>query len=162
MPDVWGINQVFPIMPIRNLNEPLTRNAIIQDITCDSDGRIDQYVDSHGLSNYLVMPEEVDGQEECLAMFMVGAYQEILGDMHNLFGGTCSVDVLISTNGEFELQHGMQGGRVDDSLRHVNFDPTVMLQTLHEKLLHCGLSSKEQSHFLSQLKMGLEGSTYFG
>ena len=162
MPDVWGINQVFPIMPIRNLNKPLTRNAIIQDITCDSDGRIDQYVDSHGLSNYLVMPEEVDGQEECLAMFMVGAYQEILGDMHNLFGGTCSVDVLIGANGEFELQHGMQGGRVDDSLRHVNFDPTVMLQTLHEKLLHCDLSSDEQSHFLARLKMGLEGSTYFG
>ena len=162
MPDVWGIDQVFPILPIRNLGMPLTRHAVIQDITCDSDGRIDQYVDSQGMSNYLAMPEAVDGQEECLAMFMVGAYQEILGDMHNLFGSTCSVDVVIGADGKFELQHSIQGGRVEDSLRHVNFDPTSMLQVLHEKLLHCEFSSEEQSQFLTLLKTGMEGSTYFG
>jgi len=162
MPDVWGIDQVFPIMPTRHLDKPLTRHGIIQDITCDSDGRIDQYVDDQGLSNYLAMPEIVDGEEECLAMFMVGAYQEILGDMHNLFGDTCSADVMIDSNGSFELQHAMLGESVEDSLRSVNFDPTLMLQKMHEKLLHCDLSSAVQSEFLDRLRTGLKGYTYLG
>src|SRR5690606_40332358 len=90
VPDVWGINQIFPILPIAGLDQPTGTRAVLQDITCDSDGRIDQYVDGEGLETTLPLPANHDGE---LGIFMVGAYQEILGDMHNLFGDTDSVDV---------------------------------------------------------------------
>jgi len=147
-------------MPTKHLDKPLTRNGIIQDITCDSDGRIDLYVDDQGLSSCLAMPETIEGDEEHLAMFMVGAYQEILGDMHNLFGDTCSVDVVIKEGGEFELQHPTLGESINDCLRHVNFEPKMMLQMMHEKLLRCGLSSEDQAQFLSSLRKGLDSYSY--
>ncbi len=162
MPDVWGIDQIFPIMPTKNLDKPLTRYGVVQDITCDSDGRIDRYVDNHGLSDVLAMPENHNGDEECLAIFMVGAYQEILGDMHNLFGDTNSVDVKIEHDGTFVLQHAMQGDCVGDILQYVNFDPTQLLQMMSENLSCGDLSSDEQSEFLASLTNGLAGYTYLG
>ena len=162
MPDVWGIDQIFPIMPTKNLDKPLTRYGVVQDITCDSDGRIDRYVDNHGLSDVLAMPENHNGDEECLAMFMVGAYQEILGDMHNLFGDTSSVDVKIEHDGTFVLQHAMPGDCVGDILQYVNFDPTQLLQMMSENLSSSDLSMDEQSEFLASLTNGLEGYTYLG
>ncbi|HEY9121121.1 MAG TPA: biosynthetic arginine decarboxylase, partial [Marinobacter sp.] len=90
LPDVWGIDQIFPIMPINGLNRPLTRRAVIQDITCDSDGRIDRYVDGQGIETTFPLPEETPEEPMLMGFFMTGAYQEILGDMHNLFGDTHS------------------------------------------------------------------------
>lgn len=160
IPDVWGIDQVFPVVPLHGLERPLTRRGKVQDITCDSDGRMDQYVDSGGLSPSLPMPAYRKDEEILLAIFMVGAYQEILGDMHNLFGDTDSVDVYLGNNGQFELQHAMKGDTVDDILKYVNFDPKLLLQKIHEQLLHSGLTLDEQNLYLAELKEGLVGYTY--
>lgn len=160
MPDVWGIDQVFPILPIEKLNTPLTRRGVIQDITCDSDGRIDKYVDSGGLSSSLPLPEYDTNESFKLAMFMVGAYQEILGDMHNLFGDTDSVDAYVNDAGVLELKHAKKGDTVDSILAYVNFEPRVLMQRLHECLLHSHLSSEEQATCMAELKEGLSGYTY--
>ena len=93
MPDIWGIDQIFPIMPIHRLDEQPTRRAVIQDLTCDSDGRIDQYIDGQNLENTLPVHEFDKKQPYLIGFFMVGAYQEILGDMHNLFGDTHSINI---------------------------------------------------------------------
>lgn len=165
IPDVWGIDQVFPVVPLHGLERPLDRRGKIQDITCDSDGRMDQYVDSGGLSPSLPMPAYDSGEEISLAIFMVGAYQEILGDMHNLFGDTDSVVVRFfedkgQSNGRFELQNAMKGDTVDDILKYVNFDPKLLLQKIHEQLLQSGLPLEEQTVYLAELREGLVGYTY--
>ena len=115
VPDVWGIDQVFPVLPLSGLDQPATRRGVLQDITCDSDGRIDQYVDGEGVEATLPLPETLNRH---LGIFMVGAYQEILGDMHNLFGDTDSVDVNLNERGEIELTHAIQGDTVS-SVKHV-------------------------------------------
>jgi arginine decarboxylase len=160
IPDAWGIDQVFPVMPLHGLDRPLDRRGIVQDITCDSDGRIDMYVDSGSLSPSLPMPAYAIDEDIELAIFMVGAYQEILGDMHNLFGDTDSVDVYFNADGSFELLHAMQGDSVDNILKYVNFDPKLLLQQIHEQLLMCGLPHDEQVRYLTELKEGLVGYTY--
>lgn len=160
IPDVWGIDQVFPVMPLHGLDRPLTRRGKIQDITCDSDGRMDQYVDSGGLSPSLPMPAYSKDEEISLAIFMVGAYQEILGDMHNLFGDTDSVAVHFKPDGRFELQNAMKGDTVDEILKYVNFDPKLLLQKIHEQLLQSGLPVDEQNLYLGELREGLVGYTY--
>ena len=95
-----------------------------------------------------------------LAIFMVGAYQEILGDMHNLFGDTDSVDVEIGVDGEFSLSDAMKGDTVDQLLKYVNFDTTLLLQRIHVQLMQVNLTPKEQSEYLSELRKGLAGGTY--
>ena len=160
LPDVWGIDQVFPIMPLQHLDKPLKCRGIIQDVTCDSDGRIDRYVNNGSLSSCLPMPDHKGDQPELLAIFMVGAYQEILGDMHNLFGDTDSVDVAFEGDGSFKLQHLMKGDSVDTILRYVNFDPTELLQMIHTQLLQSELPLSDQAMFLVELKEGLQGYTY--
>jgi arginine decarboxylase len=160
IPDAWGIDQVFPVMPLHGLDRPLSRRGIVQDITCDSDGRIDQYVDSGSLSPSLPLPAYADGEDVNLAIFMVGAYQEILGDMHNLFGDTDSVDVYLEEDGTFALRHAMKGDTVDAILKYVNFDPKLLLQQIHEQLLGCGLPHDEQMAYLAELREGLVGYTY--
>lgn len=160
VPDVWGIDQVFPVMPVHGLDRPLSRRGKIQDITCDSDGCIDHYVDSGALSPSLPMPAYDKDEEISVAIFMVGAYQEILGDMHNLFGDTDSVVVRFGDNGEVEMQNAMKGDTVDNILKYVNFDPKFLLQKIHEQLLHTDLSHEEQNAYLSELREGLVGYTY--
>lgn len=157
VPDVWGIAQVFPILPIAGLDKPPALRAVLQDITCDSDGRIDTYVDGEGLESTLPLPEDHDGQ---LGVFMVGAYQEILGDMHNLFGDTDSVDVDIDADGEISLSHPIHGDTVRSVLRYVNFDPDKLLETL-EGHCHAGdLDEHERAQFIAEIRDGLDGYTY--
>lgn len=158
LPDVWGIDQVFPILPLENLHQPLRRRGVIQDITCDSDGRIDKYVDRGGLSTSLPLPDNQGDTK--LAIFMVGAYQEILGDMHNLFGDTDAVDVQIKPDGRIELVDATKGDTVDAVLQYVHFEPRVLLQRLHEQLVHSELGTEEQAQCLAELKEGLSGYTY--
>ncbi len=160
LPDVWGIDQVFPILPIDKLNRPLNRRGVVQDITCDSDGRIDRYVDSGGISSSLPIPAVGEDENLHLAMFMVGAYQEILGDMHNLFGDTDAVDVSISPEGVVELQHHTHGDTVDSVLQYVNFAPRKLLQRMHQQLIQSDLTAAEQAQCLAELKAGLSGYTY--
>jgi len=157
VPDVWGINQIFPILPIAGLNQPTGTRAVLQDITCDSDGRIDQYVDGEGLETTLPLPANHDGE---LGIFMVGAYQEILGDMHNLFGDTDSVDVEIADNGDIQLDHAIQGDTVSSVLRYVNFDPDKLLEALERHCDSAALDDAEREAFLGDIRDGLAGYTY--
>ena len=157
VPDVWGIGQIFPILPLSGLQNPLTARAVVQDITCDSDGRIDQYVDGEGLENTLPLPENA-GDE--LGIFMVGAYQEILGDMHNLFGDTDAVDVDIDVDGNIHLDEAIQGDTVSSVLRYVNYEPEALLETLAAHCQRAALSDAERQTFMADIREGLAGYTY--
>src|SRR5690554_12421 len=160
LPDVWGIDQIFPVMPINGLNRPLNRRAVIQDITCDSDGRIDQYVDGQGIETTLALPEEKEGEPLLMGFFMTGAYQEILGDMHNLFGDTHSVDVRLNDQGEYDIGTPITGDTVAKVLRYVNFEPDNLLRAYQDKFAASNLDQSTQDRLLGELKAGLEGYTY--
>jgi arginine decarboxylase len=157
VPDVWGIDQIFPVLPLSGLDQPATRRGVLQDITCDSDGRIDQYVDGEGVESSLPLPENINGH---LGIFMVGAYQEILGDMHNLFGDTDSVDVNLTEQGGIELTHAIQGDTVSSVLRYVNYDPDRLLDTLERRCHQAQLDDAERQRFLGEIRDGLAGYTY--
>ncbi|MCG7601364.1 biosynthetic arginine decarboxylase [Halomonas sp. McH1-25] len=160
VPDVWGIKQVFPVLPLTGLDRDPTRRGVIQDITCDSDGRIDNYVDGQGLETTLPLPEWDDNDDKLLGMFLVGAYQEILGDLHNLFGDTDSVDAALDGDGQWRLSNLQHGDSVGDVLRYVNFDAGVLRERLKAQLDGSGLSRDEHAEFLDDLAAGLEGYTY--
>ena len=160
LPDVWGIDQIFPVMPINGLNRPMTRRAVIQDITCDSDGRIDQYVDGQGTETTLPLPEEKPGEPLLIGFFMTGAYQEILGDMHNLFGDTHSVDVQLNPEGGFSIGKPITGDTVSKVLRYVNFEPEDLLKTYQQKFDASDLPDAKRQQLLAELTAGLEGYTY--
>lgn len=160
MPDVWGIKQIFPVLPLTGLDRSLTRRGTIQDLTCDSDGRIDQYVDGQGVESTLPLPDWQHDEEKLLGFFLVGAYQEILGDLHNLFGDTDSVDAAMDADGQWHLSHQIHGDTVSDVLDYVNFDAEVLRERLASQLAASQLSDDEKSQFLSDLSAGLEGYTY--
>jgi arginine decarboxylase len=160
VPDVWGIQQIFPVLPLTGLDHEPVRRGVIQDITCDSDGRIDGYVDGQGVETTLPLPEWHEGDEKLLGFFMVGAYQEILGDLHNLFGDTDSVDATLKADGSWSFSHIQQGDRVADVLGYVNFDVAALRERLAEQLARSGLERAEQQAFLDDLSDGLEGYTY--
>ena len=160
VPDVWAIEQVFPIMPIHRLNEQPTRRGVIEDITCDSDGRIDHYVDNEGIESSLPLHEKQNDETYLLGMFLVGAYQEILGDMHNLFGDTDSVDVSINSDGSYQLSQARAGDTVDSVLRYVHIDAKALLKLYKTKLNAAIDDEQERSSFLDEIEDGLSGYTY--
>ncbi|MBL4608806.1 MAG: hypothetical protein JKY01_13400 [Pseudomonadales bacterium] len=121
LPDVWGIDQVFPVVPLEHLDKPLTRQVILQDVTCDSDGRIDQYVDGEDVESSLPVAEDNTVSAALYGFFLVGAYQEILGDNHNLFGETDTVDVELSANGELVFSYPEKGDSISSVLESVHF-----------------------------------------
>lgn len=161
LPDVWGIDQIFPIVPLQRLDQEPQRRAILQDLTCDSDGRIDRYVDSEGVESSLRVHELRTGEPYLLGFFLVGAYQEILGDMHNLFGDTDSVNVVQETDGSYRLEGAERGDTVGDLLRYVHFNPEDLMQAYRNKVAASGLSESQQLEYLETLATGLEGYTYF-
>lgn len=161
LPDTWGIKQVFPIMPLQRLNEEPTRHAVVEDLTCDSDGRVDLYVDSEGVNNSLRVHELAADSPYLIGFFLVGAYQEILGDMHNLFGDTDSVNVVLEADGGYRLEHAERGDSVDDLLRYVHFDTPMLVERYREKLAQSGLPDEARESYLEQLLTGIEGYTYF-
>ena len=161
LPDIWGIDQIFPIVPLQRLDEEPIRHAILQDLTCDSDGRIDRYVDSEGVESSLRVHDLKPGEPYLLGFFLVGAYQEILGDMHNLFGDTDSVNVVQETDGSYRLEGAEHGDTVGDLLRYVHFNPEELMQTYRDKVAESGLPDSQQTVFLDTLATGLEGYTYF-
>ncbi|OGT65990.1 MAG: arginine decarboxylase [Gammaproteobacteria bacterium RIFCSPHIGHO2_12_FULL_45_9] len=160
LPDAWAINQVFPILPLTGLEKKPTRRVILQDITCDSDGSIDIYVDGQGLERTLPLREMEEDKPYLLGIFLVGAYQEILGDMHNLFGDTDSVHVDMQPDGSFQLQEPELGDTVDDILRYVHFDTGHLLNSYRKQLLHANLPPQQYNEFLQALTVGLQGYTY--
>lgn len=122
LPDSWAIDQMFPIMPISRLDEKPTRTATIQDVTCDSDGKINCFISSHGFSNALPIHPIKNGESYYLGVFLVGAYQEILGDMHNLFGDTNTVHVSVHKDG-YEIEQIIDGETVAEVLDYVQYNP---------------------------------------
>jgi len=159
-PDVWGIDQVFPVLPLERLDERPDARAMIQDITCDSDGRMEQYVDGEGLETTLPLPPWDPERPYHIGIFMIGAYQEILGDMHNLFGDTDSVDVEIDASGHVVLENRIHGDTVSSVLRYVNFNPELLLLKLSARLDEGQLTPEERNTYLTEVREGLEGYTY--
>lgn len=160
LPDVWGIEQIFPILPLSQLHQPPLRRGVIQDITCDSDGRIDLYVDGQGLETTLPLPAWPEGEQRLLGVFLVGAYQEILGDMHNLFGDTDSVDVTVNADGEVQINQVIKGDTVAKVLEYVNFDPSKLMDSYRKQMQASDLTEEEQALFIRELEEGLAGYTY--
>jgi len=161
LPDAWAINQVFPIIPLSGLEQQPTLRGVLHDITCDSDGRIDTYVNNYGLESTLpLMPYHPD-KSYLMGMFLVGAYQEILGDMHNLFGDTNSIHVELQPDGSYKLSNPMEGDTVEDSLRYVDFDGDDLLKSYQKQIDSANLTPAECEEFLADLSIGLKGYTYF-
>jgi arginine decarboxylase len=160
MPDAWAIDQVFPVMPLQRLHEEPTRRGVIQDLTCDSDGRIDAYIDQQSLESTLRYHAQRPGETYLIGIFLVGAYQEILGDMHNLFGDTHSVNVELDGQGGYRLLEPMHGDGADDMLRYVHIEPEELERAYRRKLLEANLPAERRKLFESELMAGLSGYTY--
>ncbi|HET9485327.1 MAG TPA: arginine decarboxylase, partial [Xanthomonadales bacterium] len=159
VPDVWGLDQVFPIMPIERLGERPTRHGVLADLTCDSDGRIDRYVDSEGVDTSLPLHELRDGTSYKLAIFMIGAYQETLGDIHNLFGDTDSVDVRLTADG-WALEHARRGDTADRLLGYVGYDAGNIRMAYTQKIAAAQLPRDDAEMIRGALEAGLTGYTY--
>src|SRR5215208_132303 len=162
-PDSWAIKQLFPVMPIHRLNTPPTHHAVLGDITCDSDGKIDQFIDRRDVKRTLPL-HTADGDPYYLGVFLVGAYQEILGDLHNLFGDTHAVHVSLDDNGGARLDALIKGDTVREVLDYVEFDAATLMNRLREDVEHAvreGRMDLEQSgRLLRFYEHGLQGYTY--
>ena len=159
LPDAWGIDQVFPVLPLSGLDKAPERRAVMLDITCDSDGIVDQYVDGQGIETTLPVPAWSADSPYLIGFFLVGAYQEILGDMHNLFGDTNSAVVRIEDNGVTNIESVLAGDTVADVLRYVNLDAVAFMRT-YEELVNLHIAEDERAQILEELQVGLKGYTY--
>lgn len=163
LPDSWGIDQLFPIMPIERLNEKPTVSATLQDITCDSDGKISAYVNYNQQTSYLPLHSFREGEHYYIGVFLVGAYQEILGNMHNLFGDTNAVHVTVDEDG-YSIDKTIDGETVADVLEYVQYDPKRLVRRLEawvSKAVKEGkITIEEGKEFISNYRSGLYGYTY--
>jgi arginine decarboxylase len=164
VPDSWAIEQLFPIVPIHRLNEAPTRRAVLADITCDSDGKIDQFIDLHDVKHVLELHPLVQGQEYYLGIFLVGAYQEILGDLHNLFGDTNTVHVSLDETGGYKIEHVVTGDTVTDVLRYVSYNKEELVTRVRraaEVAMRANrMTIQETRQLLKMYEDGLSGYTY--
>ncbi len=161
LPDSWAIDQLFPIMPIHRLDEEPLRRGTIQDVTCDSDGKIDRFVGDKAGEPSLELHEFHDGEPYMLGVFLTGAYQEILGDLHNLFGDTNAVHIRLGPNGGYEVTDLVHGDTVTEVLNYVQFRASDLLQTFRRKVARAKhISLQEANTFIADFVAGLEGYTY--
>lgn len=166
IPDSWAIDQLFPIMPIHRLLELPSRNAIIADITCDCDGNIDKFIDLHDVKRTLPLHALGGSDEEYyLGVFLVGAYQETLGDLHNLFGDTNVASVRLNEDGTFDIMNEIPGDSVEDVLSYVEFDVKDMRgkfrRKAEEAVKYGYISPKERREIMQSYENGLQGYTYY-
>jgi arginine decarboxylase len=163
IPDSWAVDQLFPVVPIHRLEEKPTRQGVLADITCDSDGKVDHFIDLHDVKDTLEL-HAPNGQPYLLGVFLVGAYQEILGDLHNLFGDTHSVQVSIQGPGLYHLDSVVEGDTVTDVLNYVQFnrrDLVIQVRRACEQAVKSGqMTIEESTKLLSTYQRGLEGYTY--
>ncbi len=163
LPDSWAIDQIFPIVPIQRLDEKPDREATLQDITCDSDGKIANFVTSRTISQSLPIHSIKQKEPYYLGVFLVGAYQEILGDMHNLFGDTSAVHITVDKDG-YSIDQVIDGETVADVLDYVQYSPKRLVRTLEtwvtRSLKEGKISLEEGKEFLSTYRSGLYGYTY--
>ena len=163
LPDSWAIDQVFPIMPISRLDEKPSRRCTIQDITCDSDGKINLFVSPQGISHSLPVHAFKQNEHYYIGVFLVGAYQEILGDLHNLFGDTAAVHISVNKNG-YEIEQIIDGEPVADVLDYVEYSPKKLVRNLETwvsaSLKQGVITPEEGRQFLNNYRSGLYGITY--
>jgi len=160
IPDSWAIDQIFPIVPIAGLDRAPDRRAVIADLTCDSDGRIDDYVDADGVDVSLPVHAPAAGETYRLGIFLVGAYQEALGDIHNLFGDTDAVNVRIGSDGGYEFSHLRRGDTTDLMLDYVGYDLNALRAEYRHKIDSAGIAGDEAERLRMALEAGLTGYTY--
>lgn len=163
LPDCWGIDQLFPIMPIERLDEKPTRNCTLQDITCDSDGKVANFAVDGSQASILPVHALREGEPYYIGVFLVGAYQEILGDMHNLFGDTTAAHITVK-DGSYHIDQIIDGETVEEVLEFVQYNPKKLVRQLEQwvtKSVKEGkLSLEEGKEFLSTYRSGLYGYTY--
>ena len=163
LPDSWAIDQLFPIMPIQRLNERPNRNATLQDITCDSDGKIANFVTDGHVGHVLPVHPLKRNEPYYLGVFLVGAYQEILGDMHNLFGDTNAVHISVK-DGQYHIDQIIDGETVEEVLDYVQYNPKKLVRQLEiwvtKSVKQGKISREEGKEFLSNYRSGLYGYTY--
>jgi arginine decarboxylase len=163
LPDSWAIDQLFPMMPIHRLNEKPTRKAVLADITCDSDGKIEHFIDKREVKDSLEL-HPLNDDDYYLGIFLVGAYQEILGDLHNLFGDTHTVQVSLAPNGGYLIDHVVEGDTVTEVLHYVSYnkdDLVARLRKFTEVALRQGRITLDESRSLLRMyEEGLSGYTY--
>lgn len=165
LPDSWAIDQVFPIMPVHRLNEVPERQGILSDMTCDSDGRINHFIDPQGVKTTLDLHALKKGEEYYLGVFLVGAYQETLGDLHNLLGDTNVVSVRIQEDGSYEFVRELNGDSIADILAYVEYDPRKILEDIRSAAERAvrekRISPTERYCLMQAYEDGMRGYTYF-
>lgn len=163
LPDSWAIDQMFPIMPISRLDERPSRTATIQDITCDSDGKINNFISDHGVANALPIHPLKSNESYYIGVFLVGAYQEILGDMHNLFGDTNAVHISVYPD-HYEIDQIIDGETVAEVLDYVQYSPKKLVRNVEiwvtRSMKNGKITPEEGREFLSNYRSGLYGYTY--
>lgn len=165
LPDVWAIDQIFPVMPLHRLDQAPTRRAILADITCDSDGKIDTFADMHDVRKALPL-HELNGRDEYyLGVFLVGAYQETLGDLHNLLGDTHVVSVRIDPDGSFEFVREIEGDSIADVLSYVEYEPRQLVERFRRKAEQAvrdgRITAPQRRAVLEAFEASMRGYTYF-
>lgn len=165
LPDAWAIDQVFPVTPIERLDEEPTRRAVLSDITCDCDGKLDRFVESGRIRRTLAVHEPRKGENYLLGVFLVGAYQETLGDLHNLLGDTHVVSIRSGKNGDFEVDREIEGDSIADVLSYVEFDPKQVSSRFRnsvERAVRAGdIDADERKSIVRTFEDTLRGYTYF-
>ncbi len=163
IPDSWAIDQIFPVVPIHRLKERPVKFGTLQDITCDSDGKIDNYISIRNYAHYLPLHKFNNGEPYYIGVFLVGAYQEILGDLHNLFGDTNAVHV-IATDSGYEINKIIDGETIADVLEYVQFEPKKLVRTMEKwvtaSVKQGKITAKQGKEFLANYRSGLYGYTY--
>jgi arginine decarboxylase len=163
IPDSWAIDQIFPVVPIHRLDERPIKFGTLQDITCDSDGKIDNYISLRNYAHYLPLHNFKKGEPYYIGVFLIGAYQEILGDLHNLFGDTNAVHVVVK-NGKYEIDKIIDGETIADVLEYVQFEPKKLVRTMEKwvtaSVKEGKITAKQGKEFLAIYRSGLYGYTY--
>ncbi len=160
MPDIWAFQQRFPIMPLSRLDEQPKRHGVIQDLTCDSDGCISHYVQHRGIKSTMPLHDVADHEHYYLGFFLLGAYQEILGDMHNLFGDVDTINIHLDDQGHSHFFSPDKGDTVADLLRYVHIEPKLILEQLRLKLDNAELQNAQKMEFETLFTTTLQSGTY--
>ncbi|WP_444907234.1 biosynthetic arginine decarboxylase [Microbulbifer sp. SSSA008] len=165
LPDSWAIDQLFPVMPIHRLNETPSRRAILADITCDCDGKIERFVVNQEVEKTLPLHSIKHGEEYYLGVFLVGAYQETLGDLHNLFGDTNVVSVRLNSDASFEFVKEVHGDTIEDVLSYVEYQPHEVKTRFRNKVeaaVRSGrISARERQQIIKTFNASMQGYTYY-
>jgi arginine decarboxylase len=163
LPDAWAVDQLFPIMPIHRLHERPERRGVLADITCDSDGTIDAFIDLRDVKDTLAL-HHMNTEPYYLGIMLTGAYQEILGDLHNLFGDTNVVSISLEGDGNYKVDEVVYGDTVEDVLRYVDYQPKALINNVRNRVEEAvrreRMSLEESRMMMQRYREGLAAYTY--